>query len=163
MGGINVNMITDDENEINNEIKNMGYILATSSKIIPNYYKLKDNTILKVIVIINHLIPEKDRPDNLGINSTNIISTFVPIENRKPDLFKPYPLTATTNEANIIEQDLEFEVVSENFTVYNLSNGFLLKVKPVLAQVNKTKLFSFDGEPIFTVNIAPVIKITKPS
>ena len=158
MEEIHVNMITD-ENEINSKIENMGYILATPSKVIPSYYRLKDNTILKVIVIINHLIPEKDRPDNFGINFTNIISTFVPMENRKPESFKPYPLTAI--ESNITEQDLEFEVLYENFTVYNLSNGWTLKVKPVLAQVNKTKLFSVDGEPIYTVNIAPVLKITK--
>ena len=68
----------------------------------------------------------------------------------------------TTNETNIEFQDLEFEVLKEDFTVYDLSNGFILKVKPVLAQVNKTKSFSFDGEPIYTVNIAPIIKITKP-
>ena len=158
MEGIHVNMITN-ENEINSKIEKMGYILATSSKIIPSYYKIKDNTILKVIVIINHLIPEKDFPDNFGINSTNIVSTFVPIEDRKPESFKPYHLTAI--ESNITEQDLEFEVLYENFTVYNLSNGWILKVKPVLAQVNKTKLFSVDGEPIYTVNIAPVLKITK--
>jgi hypothetical protein len=138
----------------------MGYIIATSSKIIPSYYRLKDNTIIKVIVIINHLIPEKDRPDNFGINSTNIVSTFVPIKERKTESFKSYPLT--TNETNIEVQDLEFDVLKEDFTVYDLSNGFILKVKPVLAQVNKTKSFSFDGEPIYTVNIAPIIKITKP-
>jgi|GEM_PF-3142007 hypothetical protein len=159
MEEIHVNMITD-EDEINNEIKSMGYIIATSSKIIPSYYRLKDNTIIKVIVIINHLIPEKDRPDNFGINSTNIVSTFVPIKERKTESFKSYPLT--TNETNIEVQDLEFDVLKEDFTVYDLSNGFILKVKPVLAQVNKTKSFSFDGEPIYTVNIAPIIKITKP-
>ena len=159
MEEIHVNMITD-EDEIINEIKSMGYIIATSSKIIPSYYRLKDNTIIKVIVIINHLIPEKDRPDNFGINSTNIVSTFVPIKERKTESFKSYPLT--TNETNIEVQDLEFDVLKEDFTVYDLSNGFILKVKPVLAQVNKTKSFSFDGEPIYTVNIAPIIKITKP-
>jgi hypothetical protein len=111
MEEIHVNMITD-EDEINNEIKSMGYIIATSSKIIPSYYRLKDNTIIKVIVIINHLIPEKDRPDNFGINSTNIVSTFVPIKERKTESFKSYPLT--TNETNIEVQDLEFDVLKED-------------------------------------------------
>ena len=146
--------------EIETEIIKKGYIIANPSKIIPSYYKLKDNTIIKVVVIINHLIPEKNSPENFGINSTNIVSSFVSMENRKPESFKQDPVT--TNETNIEVQDLEFEVLKEDFTVYDLSNGYILKVKPVLAQINKTKSFSFDGEPIYTVNIAPIIKITKP-
>lgn len=83
------------------------------------------------------------------------------MENRKPKSFKQDPITA--NESKIEVQDLEFEVLKEDFTVYNISNEFILKVKPVLAQVNTIKLFSLDGEPIYTVNISLIIKITKPS
>jgi hypothetical protein len=83
------------------------------------------------------------------------------MENRKTESFKPYSVAATADESNIEVQDLEFDVLKEDFTVYNLSNSWTLKVKPVLAQVNKTKLFSVDGEPIYTVNISPVLKITK--
>ena len=76
------------EEEIETEIIKKGYIIANPSKIIPSYYKLKDNTIIKVVVIINHLIPEKNSPENFGINSTNIVSSFVSMENRKPESFK---------------------------------------------------------------------------
>ena len=82
------------------------------------------------------------------------------MEDRKPESFKQDPVTA--NEPNIKVQDLEFEVLKEDFTVYNLSNRFILKVKPVLAQVNKTKSFSFDGEPIYCKYCSEIIKITKP-
>ena len=61
----------------------------------------------------------------------------------------------------IIDEDVEFEVLQENFSVYDLSNDFVLSIKTVLGQVKKTDGLTATGEPIYTVNVNPIIKFKK--
>ena len=61
----------------------------------------------------------------------------------------------------IVEDDVEFEVLQESFSVYDLSNGMVLSLKPVLGQVRKTGVYSKEGEPVYTININPIIKFKR--
>jgi hypothetical protein len=152
-------MTVTPEEEIYADIKQMGYILAKSKRQYPSLYKLADGTIIKIEVLVSHLVPDPRRPEGFNINSQNIISSFVPTEKRKPEAFTPY----STQELNvgIVDEDLDFVVLQENFSAYELSNDFILSVKPVLAQVKKTKFYSITGEPVYTMNFNPVIKFKK--
>lgn len=49
-------------------------------------------------------------------------------------MFRPY---APEEVKSFVEDDVEFEVLQENFSVYDLSNGMVLSLKPVLGQVRK--------------------------
>lgn len=149
------------EEEIIGDIKNMGYVIASPRKVYPSYYRLADRTVLKIVVNINYLLPAPQRPEGFNINQTNIISAHVPKEKRKPEAFVPYTPAEIGSDVNIIEEDVEFDVLQENFSVYDLSNGFVLSLKPVLGQVKKTKFYTTDGEPLYTVNINPVLKLKK--
>ena len=60
-----------------------------------------------------------------------------------------------------LEEDVEYEVLHENFSVYDLSNGLTLSVKTVVGQIKKTKFFTRDGEPVYVVNTNPIIKTKK--
>lgn len=144
---------------IENEIKEMGYVLATPRNIEPSYYRLTDGTILKIIVTISHLIPDPRKPDGLAVNTNNIVSSFVPRENRVTQESTPAPLVFTDND--ILEDDVDFEVLRENFSNYDLSNQLVISVKPVLGQVKKTRYLTAEGEPIYTITINPIIKIKR--
>lgn len=147
------------EEEIEQEVVNMGYFMARPRKIIPSFYKLGDGTILKVIVSINHVIQDPRDRNNFVVNSTNIVSSFVPASNRTPQAFAPYPPSELN--VNPINDDLDFEVLQENFTTYDFPNRIVITIKPVLAQVIKTRHFSPEGEPIYSVNLNPIIKMKK--
>jgi hypothetical protein len=147
------------EEEVYNDIKQMGYILVRSKRQSPSLYKLTDGTIIKIEVSVNHFAPDPQQPEGFNVNSTNIISSFVPAQKRKPEAFKPYsPQELNTG---VIDEDVEFDILQENFSVYELSNDFILSVKPVLAQVKKTKFYSPIGEPIYIMNFNPVMKFKK--
>lgn len=75
-GGVDKQVVPEEE--INSNIKSMGYVLVTPRRVYPSFYRLSDGTILKVIVNLNHLIPDMQNPDSVGVNSTNITSTYVP-------------------------------------------------------------------------------------
>lgn len=137
----------------------MGYLTVTPRQTYPSLYKLSDGAILKVVVHLNHLLPDPRQLDNFTVSSTNILTPYVPREKRRPEAFQPY--SSEDLNADIVEEDMDFEVLQENFSVYDLSNGFVLSLKPVLGQVKKTKLYTKEGEPVYTGNINPVLKIKR--
>lgn len=147
------------EEEIYSNIIEMGYVTVKPRQTFASFYKLSDGTLLKVVFALNYVLPDPRQPGALTVNSTNIVSTFVPMDKRNPAAFVPYSSSDLKNR--IENEDVEFEVLQENFSVYDLSNGLVLSVKPVVAQVTKTKFFNKEGEPIYSVNVNPIIKIKK--
>lgn len=147
------------EEEIDANIKDMGYVIATPRALYPSYYKLPDKTIIKALVSINYLIPDPTSPEGYSINSNNMISAFVPKENRRPEKFQQYDPNEL--QTGIIDDDMDVEVLRENFSVYDLSNGMVLSVKTVVGQIRKTKFFTRDGEPVYLINTNPIIKVKK--
>jgi hypothetical protein len=152
-------MTVTPEEEIYSNIKNMGYVLAKPRRIFPSFYKLTDGTIIKIDIIMNHLVPDPRQPDGFNINSTNVVSSFVSRDKRKPEAFVPF--SPAEPNTGIVDEDVEFDVLQENFSVYELSNGLVMSIKPVLAQVKKTKFYTEMGEPVYTMNFNPIIKVKK--
>lgn len=150
--------MTPEEETLSN-IQDMGYVTVTPRKVYPSYYKLTDGTILKAMAHLNFLLPDPRRPGEFVMNHTNIASVFVPQEKRRPELYKPYNPSELAHF--VTDEDVEYEVLLENFSVYDLSNGFILSVKSVVGQVRKTSLVEPSGDPLYIVNINPVFKIKK--
>ncbi|MFZ0510934.1 MAG: hypothetical protein WAM14_04940 [Candidatus Nitrosopolaris sp.] len=148
---------TIPEEEIIGEVKTMGYIIAIPRKLSPSYYKLTDNTVIRAAITINYLIPNRQQTDGFSINSTNNIAAFVPKEKRKLESFR----TSSETQFEILDEDVEFEVLQEPFSVYDLSNDFVLSIKTVVAQVKKTKAVTSEGEPIYNVIVNPILKFKK--
>lgn len=72
-----------------------------------------------------------------------MISPYVPKEKRKPEAYRPCDHSELAN--SISDEDVEFEVLRENFSVYDLSNSLVLSLKTILAQVKKTSLIGIWG------------------
>ncbi len=147
------------EEEIRNNLVDMGYILATPRALFPSYYKLNDGTIARALININYLIADPQAPQGFAVNQTNSVTAFVPKEKRHPELFQPYNTAELLKDP--IDEDVEFEVLRENFSVYDLSNDMILSVKTVVGQIIKSKYHTRDGEPIYSINTNPIIKAKK--
>ena len=147
------------EEEIQNNLADMGYIMVKPKALYPSYYKLNDGTIVRALININYLIPDPQSPQGFAINSTNAVSAFVPKEKRRPELYQPYIPAELLKDP--IDDDVDFEVLRENFSVYELSNGMVLSVKTVVGQVTKTKYYNASGEPVYNINTNPIIKAKK--
>jgi len=146
------------EEEILQNIREMGYVTINSCVINHSYYKLNDGTIIRALVNVNGIAPEPNNPQGFAINSTNLVNAFVPKEKRHPELFQPFQ---NITEQDITDSDVDFEVLRENFSVYNLSNEHVLSIKTVAGQIRKTKFYTKEGEPIYTVHTNPIVKIKK--
>lgn len=150
-------MITPME-QIYKNIRDMGYVTAVPRhKPVPSFYKLEDDTILGVITNVNYLIQNSTDPNDASTNLTSDVFIFVPQSKRDP-LGKQ--IEENTNPT-IIQEDVEYYPLKEEFNVYDLSNGVVLSVKTVLAQVQKTDLYTKVGEPLYNINTQPIIKAKK--
>jgi hypothetical protein len=150
---------THSEDNIQKTILDMDYVVPRPVAINPSYYKLKDETIIKAFININHLIPDPNSSDGYAVNSTNIIMAYVPKNNRHPELAKPYNLSEL--KGAIIDEDIEPVTLKEDFSTYELSNGLTMSIKAVAGQISKTIHYNPDGEPVYIVNIAPIVKMKK--
>jgi hypothetical protein len=144
--------------DVENEIKEMGYITVKPIKISPSYYKLKDGTIIEAIVRIDSIVSEVDNPSSYFVRTSNFTKAYVPKDKRDPEKFKNYRITDL--EEAIIEDISSEELISE-YSEYELSNGIIINIKTIVSQINKTKYYSQDGEPIYTVTMIPLIKRLK--
>jgi hypothetical protein len=144
--------------EVQERITNYGYLLvANPKKYSPSYYKLKDETIIEASIRIETIL-ENPRSGSHAIRMSNSIKAYVPNELRKPDLYKPFqPNELVTG---IIDEDVEAEELISEYNDYELSNGVVISIRTVVNQIKKTRYFTQEGEPIYSVIITPVIKTT---
>ncbi len=63
---------------------------------------------------------------------------------------------------HIIQEDLDFEPINEPFFEYEFENGFTLKGKVVLMNVDKTDVFDQSGMPVYLVNNTVEAKVKLP-
>ena len=154
---INVTIAID---EIVNRIKDMEYIIATPQRApIPSFYELDGGTILSALVVVNHLLQDPTNPNDVSINSSISISVYVPPNNRNPRGKQADPNTQVV--PSIIDEDVQCDILREEFNVYNLSNNMVMSVKTVVGQVRRTDLYNDRGEPTYNIDWQPVIKFKK--
>ena len=152
--------VTTAIDEIVNRIKDMGYIIATPQRApIPSFYELDGGTILSAIVVVNHLLKDPTNPNSISVNSNISISVSVPQNNRNPRGKQPDPDIQVV--PSIIDEDVQCDILREEFNVYNLSNNMVMSVKTVVGQVRRTDLYNDRGEPIYNVDCQPVLKFKK--
>ena len=144
------------EEEVFKNIKEMGYITVKPITIWPSYYKLSDGTIIRALVNINYLLANPLSPEGFTINSNNSVNAYVPKEKRYPGKFEEY--NPSDLQSGIIDADVEFEVLRENFSVYEMSNKIKISIKTVVGQIRKTKFYTKEGEPVYIISPNPIIK-----
>lgn len=66
--------------------------------------------------------------------------------------------TPITPEDIFEGEDVDFQVVREDWNEYKLSDGTTLKVKLVLVGVKRLKKHQPDGNPIYVINATNVVR-----
>jgi len=153
---------TISEDQILTRIHEMGYITLKPIEVNPSYYELTDGTIIEAGIRIEAVVPDPTQPNGYNVRTSNYAVTYVPRNARTPERYRP--LTSAAELATgIVEEDVENRILKEEFSSYALSNGMTLSIKAVVAQIQKTRFFTEQGEPIYSVQISPVYKFKKGS
>lgn len=140
--------------EIAEHVQAMGYILAVpKSTPVPSYYKLGDGTILSVLVKINHVLTDASESGTGAINHSTDIHAYV------PHRYRPHISTQPDRPPAIVDQDVECTTLREAFNDYAIGEDITISAKAVVAQVAKTDAYSNAGEPVYSLNVQPVVKV----
>ncbi|MEM3056659.1 MAG: hypothetical protein QW639_05460 [Candidatus Bathyarchaeia archaeon] len=130
-----------------------------------NEYTIKDE---KPVPMRGRIIVTKvfktDKYDARGnplyiYGSQNIFVTFAP-----PELKGTPSERIPTDEERLelIIRDLEFETNREVWNEYELEDGSILRVKLVVSAVQKTSVFTQDGDPLYNVQSSAVMGVIVP-
>ncbi len=140
--------------EPTNQITNMGYIETIPLKpIIPSFYKLEDGTIISVLCKLTHILKASTGTKHMNLIINDEVHVFVPPEKRI------VPNKMSKNPDNIISKDVTHVPIKEEFNVYDINADFTINVKTLVSQVVKTNQTNLRGEPIYKVNLHPLIQI----
>lgn len=125
-------------------------------------YRLVDGTYIKMKLDLIKVIKIVDDAGNINytLSSNNTIGILSPRSLRGPPAVKPYPPEELAS--SIVEDDVEFTTVKEEWSKYKLSDGTVLSVKFIPVKVSKTDKFDVSGEPLYLVNHHVLLKAALP-
>ncbi|MDO9565121.1 MAG: hypothetical protein Q7J15_00025 [Candidatus Desulfaltia sp.] len=122
-----------------------------------NLYKLEDGSLIKFKLVLVKVMPNKNDPKNYSLNTANVVGVQSPRELRGAPTSPP-----TKGPYNDFEKkDLTPEIIKESWNEYRLKDGTVLKIKPAITAINKTKSFDSHGEPIYVVHSQVLVKPIK--
>ncbi len=118
-----------------------------------NIYSLKDGSVLKFRLILVKLIPVSDGGiKGYAVNAGNAAGVFVPKK------LKASPSKSLMIELKVAEKDIPYEIIREDWNSYKLEDGTILKIKPAISSVNRTKTIDPYGDPVYVINHQVLIK-----
>ena len=121
----------------------------------PSFYRLQDGNILAVSIRVHSIVANDDDSLQPLVNSTTDCYAFA-------KRWKPPTTQQVAVSPTVVQQNVKFEVLLEEFNPCHLSNGSTLNVKTVLGQVNKMNTCSPYGEPVYSVSTHPVFNVDEP-
>jgi hypothetical protein len=118
-----------------------------------NLYSLKDGSVLKFRLILIKLIPvSEDGVKGYAVNAGNAAGVLVPKK------LKGSPSKSHGSDLKVAEKDIPYKVISEDWNSYKLEDGTILKIKPAISSVNRSKTIDAYGDPVYLINHQVLIK-----
>jgi hypothetical protein len=113
-----------------------------------NIYKLEDNTLLKIKIILLRIIQEGSDPRGNPVAGTLVNTVVAPIP--------PEGLRHLKAITPIF--DLKYEIIKETWNEYNTEDGFVIKIKPNISQIDRLDKIDPRGDPLYGMSMQPSIK-----
>ncbi len=134
-----------------------GYSFVVSSKIEPSYYRIKkDGTVIRCLTRL--IAMSKTVNNTADAISVNEVAAFVPQQNKRPELFDPNNKKPMQKE-DIADDDVDYELLREEFSNYEMSDGQTINIKTVVGQIVKFNRYTLNGDPIYNVTPTPIVRI----
>lgn len=125
-------------------------------------YALKDGSYLRIRADIIKITRQTDDTGNMAfnVNANMTIGVISPKNLRGPPA--PRPPTPQELSAAIVDSDVEFSAVEEEWSKYRLQDGIVISIKPIPVAIARTNIHDPNGEPIYNVNHQLLIKANIP-
>ncbi|MEN6444057.1 MAG: hypothetical protein ABFC71_09950 [Methanoregula sp.] len=117
-----------------------------------NIYRLEDNTVVKLKIILLRIIQEEVHvmgvPPGIpmgGMQINNVVAIIPPEDLRHLKEIEPI-------------YDIKYETVKENWNEYVTDDGFVIRIKPNISQIDRLGKIDPRGDPLYGVNMQPTVK-----
>lgn len=114
-----------------------------------NWYKLSDSCLLKLKMILVNVLD--DGSDVCGDPKFSLqINPVIGI------------VPSSKEVVQSAKEDISFDPIEENWNEYLINNGFVLRIKPIISQINRlNSVNEVTGTPNYGINVQPMVKISK--
>lgn len=123
-------------------------------------YKMKDGAVIKMKIVLLKLVltdvDELGNPRFAGGSNMVFVVSVPPEMKQAPN---PAPFTQKQIEESVVERDIPFDTVKEEWNDYKVGD-IALSIKPVATVVSRTSLVDINGDPVYNVQYQPIIKST---
>jgi hypothetical protein len=118
-----------------------------------NLYALEDGSVVKFRLVLVKVIPISGATTKTyAVNSANVVGVLAPKD------LKGTPGVLGASQYQVENKDISFETIEEKWNEYRLEDGNILKIKPAITGIDKTKNYDSNGEPIYIVHSQVLIK-----
>ena len=140
------------------ELDDCGYIGFELKRQGVSEYRLEDGSRVKLKDAVLKIIkdPFKTDPSGFLLNVTNLTTVYSPKE------LKGSPSEDVTREdlqKSIINNDMNFTTVKEEWSEYELNNGSKVRLKTILTGISSTSLYDSYGEPIYLMQMQTLNRV----
>ncbi len=140
---------------------NIEYLEFKVKKEVWNIYEVIDGSKIKAkFVLIKIVKDELTEKLGLSVNAQKIITVIPPPKLRGPPSSKQLNFQELTD--SIVDDDMEFKAIKDDWNVYELEDGTKIKAKLFITSISKTDKFDTLGDPIYSVQSQPVTKTLFP-
>jgi len=124
-------------------------------------YELNDNTIIKTKYVLTTLNKtQKDEKPNYAIDGQAITVVLPAVESKGPQ--DPAQYTGDDYKKAIIQDDVKYNTLDEEWYEYIVDDGTKLKLKMTVIGISKTSKFNKKGDPVYIVNHGFMINVRLP-
>jgi len=116
-------------------------------------YALEDGSVIKFKLVLVKVLPVlKAGAKSYTINTANVVGVLA------PKTLKGTPTVLSDGRYQVENKDIPFETIEEKWGEYKLEDGTILKIKPAITSIDKTKNYDLNGEPIYMVHSQVLVK-----
>lgn len=125
-------------------------------------YALNDGSYLRMRVNVIKIARMIDDAGNIGFNINSNVTIGIISPKNLRGTPSPRPPTPQEIATLIVEDDIEFSVVEEKWSTYQLQDGTVISIKLIPVKVSRTSICDPNGEPIYNVNHQLLVKANIP-
>lgn len=148
--------------DVQEMIQNYGYLTIKSSKIYDSFFKLKDDNILECKITFQGILVNPIDKQQINANLRTHFHVYSSVNDRAfntPALHVSDLNPSSSKPSKVVDDDVEFEILYDPFSVFTLNNDTVISIKHVISQIRKFDITTANGEPVYNVQTTPIVKI----
>lgn len=116
-------------------------------------YALEDGSVIKFRLVLVKVIPVSQAgAKSYRINTANVVGVLA------TKALKGTPIALSDGGYQVENKDIPFKTIKEKWCEYTLEDDNILKIKPAITSIDKTKNYDRNGDPIYIVHSQVLIK-----